>query len=239
MKRYLIVNADDFGQSTGVNRGIITAHEQGIVTSASLMVRWPAAVEAAAYSRSHPNLSLGLHLDFGEWVYRAGDWMALYQVVDLNDPVAVADEVASQLAKFRQLVGQAPTHIDSHQHVHRSEPIRSIVVELATRLDVPLRHFSNRVRYCGQFYGQTNMSEALPTAISVTGLHNLLINLPPGDTELGCHPGVADDVDSMYRVERSVEVQTLCDPRIRAVLATEKIQLGSFHANQRLSDLGS
>lgn len=49
--RFLIVNADDFGQSPGVNRGIIEAHEHGIVTSASLMVRWPAATEAAAYGR--------------------------------------------------------------------------------------------------------------------------------------------------------------------------------------------
>ena len=43
MSRAVIVNADDFGQSAGINRGIVEAHERGIVTSASLMVRWPAA----------------------------------------------------------------------------------------------------------------------------------------------------------------------------------------------------
>ena len=237
MNRYLIVNADDFGQSVGVNQGVITAHEQGIVTSASLMVRWPAAVEAAAYGRTHPALSLGLHLDLGEWIYRDGAWVALYQVVPLDDRVAVAREVAAQLAKFRELVGQAPTHIDSHQHVHRNEPVRAVVVELARQLAVSLRHFNRRVRYCGSFYGQTNMSETLPAAISVAGLRKLLNTLPPGNTELGCHPGVGDDVDSMYRTERSMEVQTLCDPRIRAVLATEKIQLASFHASQQLGSL--
>ena len=84
-KRYLIVNADDFGQSHGVNRGIIEAHERGIVTSASLMVRWPAATEAAAYSRQHPHLSLGLHVDFGEWACRGGHWVPLYEVVPSND----------------------------------------------------------------------------------------------------------------------------------------------------------
>jgi len=41
--RFLIVNADDFGQSPGINRGIIKAHADGIVTSVSLMVRWPAS----------------------------------------------------------------------------------------------------------------------------------------------------------------------------------------------------
>src|SRR5260370_3831130 len=88
-KRYLIVNADDFGQSPGVNRGIIEAHERGIVTSASLMVRWPAAAEAAAYARLHPRLSVGLHLDFGEWVCRGGGWARPYQVVPGGAPLAL------------------------------------------------------------------------------------------------------------------------------------------------------
>ncbi|HEU4340947.1 MAG TPA: ChbG/HpnK family deacetylase, partial [Candidatus Binatia bacterium] len=60
--KYLIVNADDFGQSHGINRGIITAYGDGIVTSASLMVRWPAAADAAAYARKQPGLSVGLHI---------------------------------------------------------------------------------------------------------------------------------------------------------------------------------
>ena len=55
-KRFLIVNADDFGLSEGVNRGIIEAHERGIVTSASLMVLKPAAASAAAYGREHLRL---------------------------------------------------------------------------------------------------------------------------------------------------------------------------------------
>ena len=84
-KRYLIVNADDFGLSEGVNRGIIRAHEQGILTSASLMVRWPAAAEAARYAAQHPRLSVGLHLDLAEWVYRDDQWVPRYQVVPPDD----------------------------------------------------------------------------------------------------------------------------------------------------------
>src|SRR5215469_1414329 len=97
-ERHLIVNADDFGQSRGVNRGIITAHEHGIVTSASLMVRWPAAAEAAAYARSHPALSLGLHFDLGEWICRNGTWLPLYEVVPGGDAAAVVSEIGRQLA---------------------------------------------------------------------------------------------------------------------------------------------
>ena len=65
-KRYLILNADDFGQSHGVNRGVIKAHENGIVTSPSLMVRSLAAVAVAAYGRVHPSLSARLQAGLDE-----------------------------------------------------------------------------------------------------------------------------------------------------------------------------
>src|SRR5215510_1184385 len=102
--RFLIVNADDFGQSPGVNRGIIEAHERGIVTSASLMVRWPAAAQAAVYSRKHPELGLGIHFDFSEWACRRGGWLPLYEVVADNDVEGIAREASRQLAAFRRLV---------------------------------------------------------------------------------------------------------------------------------------
>src|SRR5437870_3409016 len=97
-KRYLIVNADDFGMSHGINRGIFQAHENGIVTSASLMVRWPAAAAgAAAAKQEHPRLDLGLHLDLGEWIYVNDAWQPLYQVVSTSDAQAVEREVQLQL----------------------------------------------------------------------------------------------------------------------------------------------
>ena len=141
-KRYLIVNADDFGLSAGVNRGIIRAHEEGILTSASLMVRYPAAAEAAHYALQHPRLSVGLHLDLAEWVYRNDEWVARYEVVPPDDEKAVAGEVTRQLEAFRRLLGRDPSHIDSHQHVHRNEPARSVVSQVAQRLAVPLRSVS-------------------------------------------------------------------------------------------------
>src|ERR687892_1755559 len=95
-ERVLIVNADDFGRSPGVNRGVARAHEEGIVTSATMMVRWPAAEEAAAYSR-RSSLSVGLHLDLGEWEYRDGEWHQRYEVLDGQTPEAVADEIGRQL----------------------------------------------------------------------------------------------------------------------------------------------
>ena len=227
-KRYLIVNADDFGQSHSVNLGIIEAHRRCIVTSASLMVRWSAATEAAVYSRQHPTLSLGLHVDFGEWAYRGEHWVPVYQVIPSNDTTAVADEVLRQLTTFRRLVGKEPTHIDSHQHVHLREPLRTVLTAVARELSVPLRHCNADICYRGDFYGQTAHGVPCPDAISVDGLIKVLGTLPPGCTELGCHPGAGDDLDTMYCSERAEEVKVLCDPCIRTSLAAMGIELCSF-----------
>ena len=55
--KYLIVNADDFGASAGINRGILEAHERGVLTSTSLMVNMPAVGEAVRSRRDYPELS--------------------------------------------------------------------------------------------------------------------------------------------------------------------------------------
>jgi chitin disaccharide deacetylase len=233
-ERWLIVNADDFGLSQGVNRGITRAHEQGILTSASLMVRYPAAEEAARYALAHPRLSVGLHLDLAEWVYRDGEWAARYQVVPAEDEAAVAGEVARQVAEFRRLLGRDPTHIDSHQHAHRSEPARSVAARVAEDLSVPLRSFNPGVQYCGDFYGQTGEGDPYPEGISLAGLLETIRKLPAGVTELGCHPGEDEHLESVYRTERLQEVSVLCDPQLRAALETNSVSLCSFADLPRL-----
>ena len=84
-ERFLVVNADDLGLSTAVNEGIFRAHREGVVTSASLMVRQGAAPEAATEAAHHPELAVGLHLDLGEWNYESGEWTQAYIHCDSDD----------------------------------------------------------------------------------------------------------------------------------------------------------
>jgi predicted glycoside hydrolase/deacetylase ChbG (UPF0249 family) len=231
--RFLIVNADDFGRTSGVNAGVMKGREHGIVTSASLTVRWPAAAEAASYCHAHPDFGVGLHLDLGEWVFENGDWVARYEVVRLSDGDAVAAEIGQQLESFRELIGRDPTHLDSHQHVHRQEPTASIARAIAEELDVPLRWHGNRVQYRGDIYGQTAEGDPLPP-VTADQLIAILTDLPEGITELACHPGEGPDIEPPYQAEREQELSLLCDPRIRAAIASEAIVLSSFADVERL-----
>jgi predicted glycoside hydrolase/deacetylase ChbG (UPF0249 family) len=227
--RTLIVNADDFGQSVGINRGVMLAHTGGIVTSASLMVRWPAAPDAVRRARHHPNLDLGLHFDLGEWSHADGGWTELHpSPVQPDDPRAVEAEALRQLELFRQLVGRDPSHLDSHQHVHREEPARSVLLSMAAELGVPIRDLDPEVGYLGVFYGQTGTGEPYPSAITVEALLGVLERLPSGVTELGCHPGLGVDLRSMYSRERAAEVKALTDRRVQRTVVTERIDLRTF-----------
>jgi len=225
--RRLIVNADDFGLSPGVNRGILRAYSHGIVTSTSLMVHRQAAPGAAAAARQHPELGMGLHLDLGEWQKRNGDWHAAYEVVDTRDADAVAAEVERQLERFRALAGVDPTHLDSHQHVHRDEPALSVIAGAARSLGVPLRHAAP-VRYCGAFYGQASGGTPLPEGITPDALASIIRGLPAGFTELCCHPSENAEVPSSYAAERPTELRSLCDIQVRKAVVEAGVRLCSF-----------
>jgi len=225
--RVLIVNADDFGRSHGINRGIALAHDRGIVTSASAMVRWPAAAEAAELARKRPGLGVGLHVDLSEWAYRDGRWRVVYEIA-ADDRAAVAAEVEAQLERFRSLFGREPTHLDSHQHVHREEPARSVVIDAGRALRIPVRECTPGIVYRGDFYGQTGEGEPLPEAITLESLLTLLASFSLGVTELACHPAAELEAGSSYAAERPAELQVLCDPRLKAAVEAEGIELRSF-----------
>ena len=220
----LIVNADDLGLSNGVNAGIGRAHRNGIVTSASLMVRAPAAVRAAELARAFPALSVGLHLDFAEWERRDGSWHPVYLVVDPDDEREVHAEAVRQLERFRSLVGADPTHLDSHQHVHRDGAARTVASRLAAELQVPLRHMS-AARYCGAFYGHDRDGVAIPGALGVEALLAIVDALPSGVHELCCHPAAALDFGGAYREPRLAELRTVCDARVRTGLVERGVRL--------------
>ena len=125
MKKYLIVNGDDFGASQGINRGIVEAHRHGILTSASLMIDMPGAEEAAELSRELPRMSVGIHVTIsGE------DFLPL---IDFDSPDQCRIELARQLDVFENLMEKMPTHIDAHHNIYRDPRVEPYFVEISNQ----------------------------------------------------------------------------------------------------------
>jgi predicted glycoside hydrolase/deacetylase ChbG (UPF0249 family) len=96
------------------------------------------------------------------------------------------------------------------------------------RLGVPVRHFSRSVRYRGDFYGQDLGASPRPDRITPDALIALLAALPPGITELCCHPGADDRLSSRYLNERRQELATLTDDRVRRAIRDNRVTLCNF-----------
>ncbi|HEX2111608.1 MAG TPA: ChbG/HpnK family deacetylase [Gaiellaceae bacterium] len=223
MRKYLIVNADDLGLTSGVNRGIMEAHRDGILTSASLMVEGRGSEEAADLATATPRLSVGLHFILD------GEGRCF-----LRDPAAAALEIRRQFDRFQTLLGRLPTHLDTHHHVHREPGLLQPLLALADEHGLPLREHS-RIRHVPEFYGRWD-DASHPEKISVEGLARILENeIGEGVSELGCHPGyIDDDLRSTYGRERELELATLTSPRLSNVLAAHGIELVNFSEAARL-----
>ncbi len=220
MTSYLIVNGDDLGASRGVNRGILEAHRDGILTSASLMVDMPASEEAGRLAGRAPDLSVGLHVAV---THESGvprfDW---------GDADRCRRELARQLERFEKLTGKLPTHLDAHHNAHRDPRLLPHFFELAGRTDLPLREHSP-VNYFSAFYGRWD-GETHPEQISVKSLLRMIeAEFTGGCSELSCHPGYVDaDFPSAYSDERELERRTLCHPSVGARLDALGVRLVGF-----------
>jgi predicted glycoside hydrolase/deacetylase ChbG (UPF0249 family) len=220
-RRYLIINADDFGTSHGVNQGIVEVYRAGVLTSASLMVTRPAAEPAVELAAELPRLSVGLHTDLtGE------DGPPR---VDIGDPDAVAAELDRQVDRFHQLTGRGPSHLDAHHNLHRRPSLTPVFAAAAAELDVPLRE-NSPVRYFPDFYAQWD-GVTHPEQVTPENLRRMLTEeIGPGITELACHPGRYDpEFHSSYHRERELELATLADPTLVEFLADHDIILIDYH----------
>jgi predicted glycoside hydrolase/deacetylase ChbG (UPF0249 family) len=152
----LIVNADDYALSRGVSRGILEAHVRGVVTSTSALVNMPGAPDELAAARAcAPALGLGLHVNLSlgrpvlppsavpSLVRDDGAFFSGARLLDAMKRFRAADiwrEVGAQFARFAQLVGRPPDHLDSHQHLGCLQPdVFAALVTLAEAAAIPLR----------------------------------------------------------------------------------------------------
>ena len=151
MRRRVIINADDFGWSAGVNDGILRAHRDGVVTSTSIVVNMPAAEEAARRLVEAPRLGVGIHLNVSQGPPLSRPGAALAEPGGLMNRSAFGVVLACAArprllkaveAEFEAQIGWAldhgirPTHLDTHRHSHGYAPIFNRVAALAQRYGI-------------------------------------------------------------------------------------------------------
>jgi hypothetical protein len=245
----LIVNADDFGRSAGVDNGIVRAHREGIVTSATFMTNAPSTPHAATLAREAQTLDLGVHLVLTyakplsdpalipSLVREDGSfWRPSELLARPIDRTEALIEYRAQFARARELVGREPTHMDTHHWVHDHPALSWAVCELAHETGAAARTHTPRQRDEYRAKGVRTSDHFTREFqhrghIDVTDLVALLSRLEDGVTELMCHPGELDPelvATSAYARERPIELATLTDRRVREALERERITLTTF-----------
>jgi chitin disaccharide deacetylase len=138
--KQLIVNADDFGFTLDVNRGIVEAHRRGILTATTLMANGAAFDDAVTLARQNPTLDIGCHL-----VLIGGASLLTGMPLPASVPELLGalarrrirpyDELKAQVRKIID-AGIRPTHLDTHKHTHLAPPVLDAVARLAEEFDI-------------------------------------------------------------------------------------------------------
>lgn len=243
MARMLIVNADDFGLTAGVNRGVIESHQRGIVTSATMMVNMPGFADAVAQAAGHPGLAVGLHLnltygrplsppeELPSLVDEDGGFVRREDHAPRNGaPAEIRAEFLAQARRFLA-TGLPLSHLDTHHHLHRAENLLDLVADLAGLLRVPVRCLDERAMRARGLAPLARYVDFFGGSRGVERLLALLPSLTDGITEIPCHPGYADDELcrlSPLNLEREWELRTMVDPRVAAAVAEGGIVLTNY-----------
>lgn len=221
----LIINADDFGYRDNINRGIIYAHQNGLVTSASLFVERDGSFDAVRLAKENPSLGLGLHLDldkFFEVDHSSGkitNWITPKPQSDI-----VRNEIKRQIEKYFSF-GFTMDHIDSHHHAHLHPDVFIEVCQLAKEYKIEI------VRFFKKFYTDIEVYEKLKKIVEeykikivdnfIEGWYWGNVDEPYNIAELMTHPGYNE-------LWREAELANCCQPQLKQYFIDKKIELLKF-----------
>lgn len=217
----IIINADDFGLSEGVNYGIIDTYRYGILTSTTALVNGYAIGHAVKLAHENKGLGIGIHftLTFRKplsrnfpYVDENGNFLKHHELQEINRSLeedVIYEEFKVQLEKFVELFGFYPDHIDSHHHVHEFPIVKSVVLRIAKELNVPVRGVEVPVEL--DFY-DTNVTESY--ILESIDKYKKIV-------EIMTHPAYVDNIlysNSSYSIPRIREVEVLKSHQLKVNL---------------------
>ena len=247
----LIINADDFGLSSGINRGIIEGHHSGIATSCSLMINIadPSDIDML---RDEPGLGVGIHINLtrgkpmarcnlGALLNNAGEFhIRHHDEFDIVDEEHIHREIRAQVEVALATGLPNIDHLDTHHHAQRHRKVFNAVKEIACAKGLACRASDAWMvaelrdagvwcndHFIGGFFGGEN--------IGVENLLDIINRLDDGVNELMCHPGyISDDIKlhSGYMKERPIELRTLTAPSVLDSISRNGVRLRKFGARR-------
>jgi predicted glycoside hydrolase/deacetylase ChbG (UPF0249 family) len=220
----LIVNADDFGYSRGINYGIIDAHKNGVVNSATMMMNMPGVSHAVELAKENPSLQVGIHLvltcgkpllkDVPTLVNEHGDFKSRNEFFE--DKNISLDELerewTAQIEKFLES-GLKPTHFDSHHHVHTVPEFLPVVQKLAQKYNLSARRISENALQGVAPFTDVFLHDFYGEGVTDDYFEKILTRVQNGQSvEVMCHPGYLDHEilnNSSYAKDRVKETLIL------------------------------
>ena len=248
--KQLIINADDCDLTAGETRGILLAHDRGMVTSTTLMMNLPLSERTVKELKKRKSLGLGVHLNvtFGKPLAKPSQISSLlksggifrrpddYQkkAPQVKD---VVREYETQIKLFENRFGRNPDHLDTHHHLHDRPVFFKALASVAGKRKLPIRRSklfqelpsreTSGLKTTDYLFG--NLAAQFLWEAGPFG--GVVENLPEGTSEIACHPGFYDTdlvrVSSLRRM-REVELKLFSDAKLRKRLAGLGIELVRF-----------
>ncbi|MGL5069621.1 MAG: chitin disaccharide deacetylase [Sarcina sp.] len=237
----LIINADDFGLTKGVNKAIVDAYKKGALKSTTLMVNMAEVEEAVKLAKENKGLGVGLHLtatagkplrtDLKSLTSEEGKFHNYYELLDGRqncDENELYMEWEAQIDKFVELMGEMPTHLDSHHFAHLIERYEHIAIKLAEKYNLPMRTTETNmekkmVKYTMGFYDDR---------VSYEFFENDEANILDEEVmDLMCHPAYNDEVLeglSRYTKTRELELEILTSDRVKDWVTKNNVEIVDY-----------
>ncbi|MEH7087017.1 chitin disaccharide deacetylase [Neobacillus drentensis] len=224
----LIVNADDFGFSYGVNHGIIDSFLYGIVNSTTMMMTMPGTEHAIQLARKYPNLRVGIHLvltcgkPLVDNVPSLVDDTGHFKFLSTFNPTVISLEELERewTAQIERFIGTGlkPTHLDSHHHVHTLKELNPVIKSLSAKFKLPVRKNGFDSIDGVDSFSDVSLFDFYGEGVKPNYFTKLKERFKEGMTvEVMCHPAYLDNNllhGSSYAFQRLTELEILTSVKL-------------------------
>ncbi|HBE9318731.1 TPA: chitin disaccharide deacetylase [Clostridioides difficile] len=237
----IIINADDFGYCEAVNYGIISAHNNGIVRSTSMMANMPGVEHGVGLLKENKTLNCGVHMTLscgrpllsnlktivdkdGFFIRRITD-----EIIEKMDCDEIYRELCAQIDRVKGL-GIDISHLDSHHHIHTLVSLKPVVEKIVTKYNLPIRggfeynlEYSKVVPLIDSFYKENVSEEYFIKNIDEIMKYDVV--------DIMSHPAFLDNYilnSTSYAIDRTKEHKILTSKKVKEFLEKNGLVISSY-----------